>query len=181
MQVGGWECGEGGGDRAWPRSHARAGLARPFSVFSGLPAAGCFKDDRIVFWTWMFSTYFMEKWAPRQDDMLFYVRRKLAYAGSEGSVDGRKVSKPLRAQPRIPAGSALSQPRRPPCSPHAGDQGKVMPTEHCWVPGAAWRRPHMPAGLRDPGRAEVPSQLYFRGSRFRGEVIWPASPNGAEI
>ena len=130
MQVGGWECGEGGGDRAWPRSHARAGLARPFSVFSGLPAAGCFKDDRIVFWTWMFSTYFMEKWAPRQDDMLFYVRRKLAYAGSEGSVDGRKVSKPLRPQPRIPAGSALSQPRRPPCSPHAGGRGKVMPTEH---------------------------------------------------
>uniref|UniRef100_A0A452S7A7 KIAA0930 n=1 Tax=Ursus americanus TaxID=9643 RepID=A0A452S7A7_URSAM len=52
---------------------------------------GCFKDDRIVFWTWMFSTYFMEKWAPRQDDMLFYVRRKLAYPGSEGSVDGRKA------------------------------------------------------------------------------------------
>uniref|UniRef100_A0A8C9JGY9 KIAA0930 n=1 Tax=Panthera tigris altaica TaxID=74533 RepID=A0A8C9JGY9_PANTA len=64
----------------------------PGPVFSGLPAAGCFKDDRIVFWTWMFSTYFMEKWAPRQDDMLFYVRRKLAYAGSEGGVDGRKVS-----------------------------------------------------------------------------------------
>ncbi|KAG8517953.1 hypothetical protein J0S82_010997, partial [Galemys pyrenaicus] len=50
----------------------------------------CFKDDRIVFWTWMFSTYFMEKWAPRQDDMLFYVRRKLAFAGSEGGSDGRK-------------------------------------------------------------------------------------------
>lgn len=39
----------------------------------------------------MFSTYFMEKWAPRQDDMLFYVRRKLAYTGSEGSADARKV------------------------------------------------------------------------------------------
>lgn len=42
----------------------------------------------------MFSTYFMEKWAPRQDDMLFYVRRKLAFAGSEGALDGRKVSAP---------------------------------------------------------------------------------------
>lgn len=39
----------------------------------------------------MFSTYFMEKWAPRQDDMLFYVRRKLAFAGSESGADGRKV------------------------------------------------------------------------------------------
>lgn len=55
---------------------------------------GCFKDDRIVFWTWMFSTYFMEKWAPRQDDMLFYVRRKLAYSGSESSADGRKATEP---------------------------------------------------------------------------------------
>ncbi|KAK2499984.1 hypothetical protein MC885_018761 [Smutsia gigantea] len=54
-------------------------------------STGCFKDDRIVFWTWMFSTYFMEKWAPRQDDMLFYVRRKLAHAGSESSSDGRKA------------------------------------------------------------------------------------------
>ncbi|XP_074128244.1 uncharacterized protein KIAA0930 homolog isoform X1 [Sminthopsis crassicaudata] len=53
---------------------------------------GCFKDDRIVFWTWMFSTYFMEKWAPRQDDMLFYVRRKLSFAGSSESPsdDGKK-------------------------------------------------------------------------------------------
>ncbi|XP_027971440.1 uncharacterized protein KIAA0930 homolog isoform X3 [Eumetopias jubatus] len=59
---------------------------------------GCFKDDRIVFWTWMFSTYFMEKWAPRQDDMLFYVRRKLAYPGSEGSVDGRKLAE---AEPEV--------------------------------------------------------------------------------
>lgn len=55
---------------------------------------GCFKDDRIVFWTWMFSTYFMEKWAPRQDDMLFYVRRKLAYSGSESGADGRKATEP---------------------------------------------------------------------------------------
>uniref|UniRef100_A0A3Q2XKK3 Kiaa0930 n=2 Tax=Hippocampus comes TaxID=109280 RepID=A0A3Q2XKK3_HIPCM len=44
---------------------------------------GCVKDDRIVFWTWIFSTYFMEKCAPRQDDMLFYVRRKLAYADAD--------------------------------------------------------------------------------------------------
>ncbi|KAL7982754.1 hypothetical protein Chor_010352, partial [Crotalus horridus] len=51
---------------------------------------GCFKDDRIVFWTWMFSTYFMEKWAPRQDDMLFYVRRRLAYVGGDG-VEEKKV------------------------------------------------------------------------------------------
>uniref|UniRef100_A0A803Y8F0 KIAA0930 n=1 Tax=Meleagris gallopavo TaxID=9103 RepID=A0A803Y8F0_MELGA len=51
----------------------------------------CFKDDRIVFWTWMFSTYFMEKWAPRQDDMLFYVRRKLSYVSGD-STDGKKVS-----------------------------------------------------------------------------------------
>ncbi|XP_055110103.2 uncharacterized protein KIAA0930 homolog isoform X1 [Symphalangus syndactylus] len=55
---------------------------------------GCFKDDRIVFWTWMFSTYFMEKWAPRQDDMLFYVRRKLAYSSSESCADGRKAAEP---------------------------------------------------------------------------------------
>lgn len=61
-----------------------------FSLLSG-PPAGCLKDDRIAFWTWMFSTYFMEKWAPRQDDMLFYVRRKLAFAGTESGVDGRKV------------------------------------------------------------------------------------------
>uniref|UniRef100_G1SGC4 KIAA0930 n=1 Tax=Oryctolagus cuniculus TaxID=9986 RepID=G1SGC4_RABIT len=46
----------------------------------------------------MFSTYFMEKWAPRQDDMLFYVRRKLAYAGSESSLDGRKLPE---AQPEV--------------------------------------------------------------------------------
>ncbi|XP_014719924.2 uncharacterized protein KIAA0930 homolog isoform X1 [Equus asinus] len=59
---------------------------------------GCFKDDRIVFWTWMFSTYFMEKWAPRQDDMLFYVRRKLAFAGSESGADGRKLAE---AEPEV--------------------------------------------------------------------------------
>lgn len=53
--------------------------------------AGCFKDDRIVFWTWMFSTYFMEKWAPRQDDMLFYVRRKLAYVSADNT-EGKKVT-----------------------------------------------------------------------------------------
>lgn len=58
---------------------------------------GCFKDDRIVFWTWMFSTYFMEKLAPRQDDMLFYVRRKRAYSGSEGAADGRKTE----AEPEV--------------------------------------------------------------------------------
>jgi len=40
----------------------------------------------------MFSTYFMEKWAPRQDDMLFYVRRKLAYVGADNS-EGKKVRK----------------------------------------------------------------------------------------
>ncbi|XP_072123927.1 uncharacterized protein KIAA0930 homolog isoform X2 [Mobula birostris] len=38
----------------------------------------------------MFSTYFMEKWAPRQDDMLFYVRRKLTFAGPD-SGDGKQV------------------------------------------------------------------------------------------
>ncbi|XP_049616437.1 uncharacterized protein KIAA0930 homolog isoform X3 [Syngnathus scovelli] len=53
-----------------------------------LSGLGCVKDDRIVFWTWMFSTYFMEKCAPRQDDMLFYVRRKLAYVDAD---DGKKV------------------------------------------------------------------------------------------
>uniref|UniRef100_A0A1A8NNJ3 KIAA0930 n=3 Tax=Nothobranchius TaxID=28779 RepID=A0A1A8NNJ3_9TELE len=51
---------------------------------------GCFKDDRIVFWTWMFSTYFMEKLAPRQDDMLFYVRRRPAYVSSDTS-ESKKV------------------------------------------------------------------------------------------
>uniref|UniRef100_A0A663M8T8 KIAA0930 n=1 Tax=Athene cunicularia TaxID=194338 RepID=A0A663M8T8_ATHCN len=62
--------------RAIAEGRSRAGLRQEIS---GL---GCFKDDRIVFWTWMFSTYFMEKWAPRQDDMLFYVRRKLSYVSA---------------------------------------------------------------------------------------------------
>lgn len=52
--------------------------------------SGGFRDDRIVFWTWMFSTYFMEKFAPQQDDMLFYVRRKLAYVSGDSS-EGKKV------------------------------------------------------------------------------------------
>ncbi|XP_041112952.1 uncharacterized protein KIAA0930 homolog isoform X2 [Polyodon spathula] len=38
----------------------------------------------------MFSTYFMERWAPRQDDMLFYVRRKLSYV-SEDNAEDKKV------------------------------------------------------------------------------------------
>ncbi|XP_023671008.2 uncharacterized protein KIAA0930 homolog isoform X1 [Paramormyrops kingsleyae] len=54
-----------------------------------ITSLSCFKDDRIVFWTWMFSTYFMEKWTPRQDDMLFYVRRKPAYNAE--NIDGKKV------------------------------------------------------------------------------------------
>ncbi|XP_071897459.1 uncharacterized protein KIAA0930 homolog isoform X2 [Anas platyrhynchos] len=70
--------------RAIAEERSRAGLRQEIS---GL---GCFKDDRIVFWTWMFSTYFMEKWAPRQDDMLFYVRRKLAYVSGD-STEGKKV------------------------------------------------------------------------------------------
>lgn len=85
------------GDRAQarPRSQGWGQVDPSFLTPLWPPCAGCFKDDRIVFWTWMFSTYFMEKWALRQDDMLFYVRRKLAYVGSEGAVDGRKVSGPL--------------------------------------------------------------------------------------
>ncbi|XP_035406886.1 uncharacterized protein KIAA0930 homolog isoform X7 [Cygnus atratus] len=70
--------------RAIAEERSRAGLRQEIS---GL---GCFKDDRIVFWTWMFSTYFMEKWAPRQDDMLFYVRRKLSYVSGD-STEGKKV------------------------------------------------------------------------------------------
>ena len=38
----------------------------------------------------MFSTYFMENRAPRQDDMLFYVRRKLSYVGADNT-EGKKV------------------------------------------------------------------------------------------
>lgn len=49
----------------------------------------------------MFSTYFMERGAPRQDDMLFYVRRKRAFTGSESGADRRKVSGPLRPQPSL--------------------------------------------------------------------------------
>ncbi|XP_061085118.1 uncharacterized protein KIAA0930 homolog isoform X2 [Conger conger] len=60
------------------------------NVRQEISGLGCFKDDRIVFWTWMFSTYFMEKWAPRQDDMLFYVRRKLSYV-SPDNTEGKKV------------------------------------------------------------------------------------------
>ncbi|XP_061862984.1 uncharacterized protein KIAA0930 homolog isoform X3 [Colius striatus] len=69
--------------RAIAEERSRAGLRQEIS---GL---GCFKDDRIVFWTWMFSTYFMEKWAPRQDDMLFYVHRKLSYVSGD-STEGKK-------------------------------------------------------------------------------------------
>ncbi|XP_042326745.1 uncharacterized protein KIAA0930 homolog isoform X3 [Sceloporus undulatus] len=59
------------------------------SIRHEISGLGCFKDDRIVFWTWMFSTYFMEKLASRQDDMLFYVRRKLSYVGGDNT-DGKK-------------------------------------------------------------------------------------------
>ena len=90
---GGWGSAHRGGLRGAGRgagARPRPLTVPPHPLWP--PCAGCFKDDRIVFWTWMFSTYFMEKWAPRQDDMLFYVRRKLAFAGSEGALDGRKVS-----------------------------------------------------------------------------------------
>ncbi|XP_043565167.1 uncharacterized protein KIAA0930 homolog isoform X4 [Chiloscyllium plagiosum] len=60
------------------------------SLKQEMSGLGCFKDDRIVFWTWMFSTYFMEKWASRQDDMLFYVRRKLTFVGPDSS-DGKQL------------------------------------------------------------------------------------------
>lgn len=83
MQVGRTRLGQGQSQGQWG----------PFSLLWP-PPLGCFKDDRIVFWTWMFSTYFMEKLAPRQDDMLFYVRRKRAYTGSESTADGRKVGNP---------------------------------------------------------------------------------------
>ena len=91
------------GGRAGGRGSAQAPHSTPPHPLWP-PCAGCFKDDRIVFWTWMFSTYFMEKWAPRQDDMLFYVRRKLAFAGSEGALDGRKVSALDRPPPPGSAG-----------------------------------------------------------------------------
>lgn len=86
MQVGRTRLGQG-------QSQGQRG---PFSLLRP-PPVGCFKDDRIVFWTWMFSTYFMEKLAPRQDDMLFYVRRKRAYTGSESTADGRKAE----AEPEV--------------------------------------------------------------------------------
>lgn len=93
IQVG---TGSGGvGGQAGPRSHGEGQADRPSHCCLASPA-GCLKDDRIAFWTWMFSTYFMEKWAPRQDDMLFYVRRKLAFSGTESGVDGRKVRDLLR-------------------------------------------------------------------------------------
>lgn len=99
----GWGSAHRGGLRGAGRG--AGARPRPLTVPPPLPlwspCAGCFKDDRIVFWTWMFSTYFMEKWAPRQDDMLFYVRRKLAFAGSEGALDGRKVSARRRPHNRV--------------------------------------------------------------------------------
>lgn len=102
---GGWGSAHRGGLRGAGRgagARPRPLTVPPHPLWP--PCTGCFKDDRIVFWTWMFSTYFMEKWAPRQDDMLFYVRRKLAFAGSEGALDGRKVSALDRPPP--PTGSA---------------------------------------------------------------------------
>uniref|UniRef100_UPI00358DE715 uncharacterized protein KIAA0930 homolog isoform X1 n=1 Tax=Myxine glutinosa TaxID=7769 RepID=UPI00358DE715 len=41
----------------------------------GTEPAGCLADDRIVFWTQMFSNYFMETEDQAQDDLLFIVRR----------------------------------------------------------------------------------------------------------
>ncbi|KAM8980957.1 uncharacterized protein KIAA0930 isoform 2-T2 [Sarcophilus harrisii] len=85
---------EGDGDRSLQQMlRAIAEERRRLGLRQEISGLGCFKDDRIVFWTWMFSTYFMEKWAPRQDDMLFYVRRKLSFVGSSDSPsdDGKKV------------------------------------------------------------------------------------------
>uniref|UniRef100_G1NV34 KIAA0930 n=3 Tax=Myotis TaxID=9434 RepID=G1NV34_MYOLU len=95
MQVGAGSGGVGG--QAGPRSHGEGQADGPSHCCLASPA-GCLKDDRIAFWTWMFSTYFMEKWAPRQDDMLFYVRRKLAFSGTESGVDGRKLAE---AEPEV--------------------------------------------------------------------------------
>ncbi|XP_056280823.1 uncharacterized protein KIAA0930 homolog isoform X2 [Pseudoliparis swirei] len=69
------------------------------SVRQETSGLGGFQDDRIVFWTCMFSTYFMERFSPGslvQDDMLFYVRRRPAYDGAAGdgvnnNNDGKKV------------------------------------------------------------------------------------------
>lgn len=69
----------------------------------------------------MFSTYFMEKLAPRQDDMLFYVRRKRAYTGSESTADGRKVGNP-------------SPPHNP--IPHLCPEPPAGPLPHCSTPAA---------------------------------------------
>lgn len=103
---GSWGVREGGSSHRGGLQGAGRGQGSARSLTGAAPplasCAGCFKDDRIVFWTWMFSTYFMEKWAPRQDDMLFYVRRKLAFAGNEGR-PGRAGRRP-GAPP--PAGSA---------------------------------------------------------------------------
>ncbi|XP_043822126.1 uncharacterized protein KIAA0930 homolog isoform X4 [Dromiciops gliroides] len=83
----------GDGDRSLQQMlRAIAEERRRLGLRQEISGLGCCKDDRIAFWTWMFSTYFMEKWAPRQDDMLFYVRRKLSYVGSSDSPseDGKK-------------------------------------------------------------------------------------------
>lgn len=55
----------------------------------------------------MFSTYFMEKFAPRQDDMLFYVRRKLAYVSAENT-EGKKVTSFSKIYPNV-SGGALGE------------------------------------------------------------------------
>ncbi|XP_020833138.1 uncharacterized protein KIAA0930 homolog isoform X4 [Phascolarctos cinereus] len=84
---------DGDGDRSLQQMlRAIAEERRRLGLRQEISGLGCFKDDRIVFWTRMFSTCFMEKWAPRQDDMLFYVRRKLSYMGSSDSPsdDGKK-------------------------------------------------------------------------------------------
>uniref|UniRef100_A0A5F8GQP6 KIAA0930 n=1 Tax=Monodelphis domestica TaxID=13616 RepID=A0A5F8GQP6_MONDO len=88
---------------------------RRLSLRQEISGLGCFKDDRIVFWTWMFSTYFMEKWAPRQDDMLFYVRRKLSYVASSDSPsdEGKKVSGYWGSLPSGPSPSMQSLHPRP--------------------------------------------------------------------
>lgn len=117
------------GDKAWPRSHGVGQVDPSFLTPLWPPSAGCFKDDRIVFWTWMFSTYFMEKWAPRQDDMLFYVRRKLAFAGSESSTDGRKVSD-CPGPAKHPYGVCSWQARWPSLRPYACQKGEMRFIKH---------------------------------------------------